>query len=238
MKHTFYPSRQQGVSQTVSLWMQMDDIPGKWNTSPPSVDDSQNIQIFWKYPHPIGLSLPTPARWKNISVRKNNRSFTPKMCWGLLDPVISDNLWQNRTLKGRYVLVKSSGNKGCVDYLGKEALLTGRDPEAGNAGGGHTGDQYSLLYPHDLGHGALLLVRLLLGGRRHDLHVVLLFCGTDRHGAFLHIDTMTTIGSEWLSIETRAGATLHWVEVPQISCGYMELYCNGVMTCHYTIHIH
>lgn len=112
----------------------------------------------------------------------------------------------------RYVLVKSSEKKGSVDYLGKEALLTGRDPEAGNAGGGHTGDEDRLLYPHDLGHRALLLVRLLLlllGGWRHDLHVVLLFCGTDRHGALLHIDTVITIGSEWLSIETRAGGTLH-----------------------------
>ena len=60
-------------------------------------------------------------------------------------------------------------------YPGKETFLAGVDPEAWDGGRGQAGAVGGLLHAADLGHGPLLLV-LLLGGGRHDVHVMLLFC--------------------------------------------------------------
>lgn len=73
-------------------------------------------------------------------------------------------------------------------YLGQEPFLAGVDPKARDGGGGETGAVGGLLHTADLGHGPLLLV-LLLGGGRHDVHVMLLLCQ-------MQSDTMLTRQSD------------------------------------------
>lgn len=65
--------------------------------------------------------------------------------------------------------------KQTASYFGEEPFLAGVDPKARDGGGGEAGAVGGLLHAADLGHGPLLLV-LLLGGRRHDVHVMLLLC--------------------------------------------------------------
>lgn len=66
-------------------------------------------------------------------------------------------------------------NKQTASYFGEEPFLAGVDPKARDGGGGEAGAVGGFLHTADLRHGPLLLV-LLLGGRRHDIHVMLLLC--------------------------------------------------------------
>ena len=83
--------------------------------------------------------------------------------------------------KGEYIKNKAEKNKQVLkqsSYPGEESFLAGVDPEARDGGGGEAGAVGGLLHATDLGHGPLLLV-LLLGGGRHDVHVMLLLCQTE-----------------------------------------------------------
>lgn len=71
-----------------------------------------------------------------------------------------------------------------MSYFSEETLLAGVDPEARDGGRGQAGAVGCLLHATDLGHGPLLLV-LFLGGGRHDVHVMLLLCGVRRDGTSL-----------------------------------------------------
>lgn len=79
----------------------------------------------------------------------------------------------------------------CPHYLGQEPLLAGIDPKARDGGGCKAGAVGGLLHATDLGHGPLLLV-LLLGGGRHDVHVMLLLC---QNKAKINITTAVSLES-------------------------------------------
>lgn len=68
-----------------------------------------------------------------------------------------------------------------ASYFSEQPLLAGVDPEARDGGRGQTGAVGGLLHAADLGHGPLLFV-LFLGGGRHDVHVMLLLCQIRRDG--------------------------------------------------------
>lgn len=65
-----------------------------------------------------------------------------------------------------------------TSYFCQESFLAGIDAKAWDGGGGKAGAVGGLLNAADVGHGMLLFV-LLLGGGRHDIHVMLLFCHMD-----------------------------------------------------------
>lgn len=62
-----------------------------------------------------------------------------------------------------------------ASYFSELPLLAGVDPEARDGGRDQAGAGSGLFHAADLGHGSLLLV-LFLGGGRHDVHVMLLLC--------------------------------------------------------------